>query len=427
MARALGGSGRGAARQAAFWDGQILLPVMLLVVAGALAVYSATVHGPGGGAALFWRHLAALLVGALAAATLAYVPLRGLEDLSPLFYGAAMLLLLTVLFAGEAASGARRWLAIGPLRLQPSEPAKVATILLLAHYLARKRCDLRRIGSLAGALALIALPALLVMQQPDLGTALAFSAVGLVMLIWAGLPGWILILLASPLVTAGLASLKFLIPGPPSVRVIAWVPYVLCAAFLLRRARRSWYLILLFVLLQTAIAIEAPRIWEGLEPYQQARVSAFLYPERDPAGSGYQVIQSQIAIGSGGWLGAGFRKGSQKALAFLPRQHTDFIYSVVGEEFGFVGAATILLLYAVLIFRGAVLARESRGRFGSLVAIGVTTLIFYHTAVNIAMTLGLAPVTGLPLPFLSFGGSFLVTSLGAVGLLIGVGARRREQ
>lgn len=421
------GDGRSAAAGLQFWDARILLPVALLMLCGALTVYSATVHGPGGDAGLFLRHLAALLIGGMVAAILAWLPPRGLEDLSPLLYGAAMLLLLTVLLAGEVSWGARRWLAIGPLRLQPSEPAKLAMILLLAHFLARKRCDLRRIGSLAGALALIALPFLLVLREPDLGTALAFPAVGLLMLLWAGLPWWILLLLGSPLITAALASLKFLIAGPPSARVLAWVPFVLIAAFLLRRVRLSWWVVLLFTLLQTVIALEAPRFWESLEPYQQARVSAFLYPERDPTGSGYQVIQSKIAIGSGTLTGQGYGKGSQKALAFLPRQHTDFIYSVIGEEFGFVGGLLILLLYAVLLLRAVHLAREIRGRFGSLVAIGIAALIFYHAAVNIAMTLGMAPVTGLPLPLLSFGGSFLVTSLGAVGLLIGAGARRREQ
>jgi rod shape determining protein RodA len=228
-------------------------------------------------------------------------------------------------------------------------------------------------------------------------------------------------------VTALLASLQFLGRGIAPLWGLLWIPVAALGVMVLRRRGVAWMFVLLFVLVQLLVAFETPRLWNGLEPYQRARVSTFLDPERDPSGAGYQVIQSKIAIGSGCGVGRGFGRGSQKALAFLPRQHTDFIYSVVGEELGFLGGVTILLLYAILLLRGVALARKMRSRFAGLAMVGVTTLIFYHAAVNVGMTLGMVPVTGLPLPFLSFGGSFLVTVLGAAGLLLGLAARRNER
>jgi rod shape determining protein RodA len=405
----------------------LTFPVVLLLLVGVAMVCSATWLCEGGSPGLLTRHAIAIGLGLLVSVFVAALPLRLLGEFSFPLFGLALALLLLVLFAGEVHGGARRWIAVGPLRFQPSEPAKIAFILFLADFLARKRCDLSRLGWLLGALAIIVAPFLLVLRQPDLGTALAFPVIGAVMLFWAGLAPLVLGLLASPLITAGLASLRFLVRGADQFLCgLLWIPAVALGVVLLRRRGVQWVLVALFVLVQFAVALETPRIWQGLEPYQRERVVAFLTPERDPAGAGYQVIQSKIAIGSGATLGRGFGRGSQKALSFLPRQHTDFIFSVVGEEWGFLGAAVVLTLYILLLLRGVALARLVRSRFGTLVAIGVVALIFYHVTINIAMTLGLAPVTGLPLPYLSFGGSFLVVSMAAAGLLVGVALRRRE-
>jgi rod shape determining protein RodA len=227
-------------------------------------------------------------------------------------------------------------------------------------------------------------------------------------------------------VTAVLSGLRFAENVPPLLGWL-WAPLTALTALHLRRREVGWTLLTLFVLLQLGIAFETPRIWNGLETYQQARLRTFLHPDRDPSGAGYQVIQSKIAIGSGCVSGRGFGHGSQKALSFLPRQHTDFIYSVVGEEFGFLGGLTVLVLYAIVLVRGVVLARKMRSPFGSLASIGITALLCYHVVVNVGMTLGIVPVTGLPLPFLSYGGSFLVTMLVATGILLGLAARRFER
>ncbi|MFH1143553.1 MAG: rod shape-determining protein RodA [Candidatus Eisenbacteria bacterium] len=408
----------------------LTLPIALLLIIGAAMVCSATVLCENANPGLAVRHGIAMAVGLLAAGALAWLPLRTLGSLATAAYLASVVLLAAVLAVGEKQYGARRWLDLGPIQLQPSEPAKIAVILCLAGYLAHKRHDLRRPRWLLGAIGLIALPFVLVAREPDLGTALAFPAVGTIMLIWAGLPWFTLGLLASPFLTVGLSLLPLLAAStgrsPSLLAQLLWLPIVAGGVMLLRSRAVAWTLVVLFALVQVGVALETPRIWRALEPYQRSRVVAFLNPEFDPAGAGYQVIQSKIAIGSGIATGNGYGKGSQKALAFLPRQHTDFIYSVLGEELGFAGSATALALFAAWILRCLVLAVRVRSAFGSLIVVGGAGLIFYHVAVNIAMTLGFAPVTGLPLPFMSFGGSFLVVALGTVGMVLSVAARRNE-
>lgn len=413
-------------RRRIYWVPPLVVPVAVLLLFGLVTVYSATVLRQGGDSGLVLRHLISVALGCGLAVLLAWLPPRAIEDVSPFFYGGSLFLLLLVLIVGSTHGGARRWLDLGPLQIQPAEPAKLAFVVFLAHFLGRKRCDLRRPATLGAALAAIAAPWLLVLREPDLGTAMAFPAVGVMMLIWAGLPWRMLALLASPLVVAILSGLRFLSHASAGWLGLLWVPVVAGGAVWLRRRGAEWVLVGAFLLVQVGVALEVPRLWNHLEPYQRARVTAFVSPERDPAGAGYQVIQSKIAIGSGCILGRGFGKGSQKALSFLPRQHTDFIYSVVGEEFGFWGAGAVLGLFGLLLARALLGARTIRSRFGGLVAVGTAALLGYHVVVNIAMTLGVAPVTGLPLPFLSFGGSFMISCLGAIGLLLGATARRNE-
>ena len=398
-------------------DRPLLGATLLLTLAGIAFVFSATSmpsaateHG------LYLKQIAwlglALVAGVLAAA----IPYRIYEGKTAyLLYGLGLSMLVLTLFIGHVGLGAQRWLGWGPVKIQPSELAKVATVILLANLLSERKQDFTQVKNLIRPLIVAGIPLLLVLKQPDLGTSLAFIAVVLTMLYWAGLPLLYLFYLVTPLINV---ALTFFMP--------VWLALLAALAIILYRSRIRLLPLLLVLGVNLFVGIATPQIWNHLQPYQKQRITTFLDPSADAYGAGYQIIQSKIAIGSGQVLGKGFLHGTQKALAFLPEQHTDFIYSVVGEETGFLGAVFIAALYLVLILRGIMVAHRSRSRFGGLLAIGMTAIFLYHVLVNIWMTVGLAPVTGLPLPLLSYGGSSLVASFLQVGLIQNVAMRWRE-
>ncbi|MFB3909227.1 MAG: rod shape-determining protein RodA [Candidatus Eisenbacteria bacterium] len=396
-------------------DPYLIVPMAGLILIGMLVVYSATEFPDSARAGFFLRHLLAFPIAIAAMLVFMVLPLRLLEDFAYVLHAIALVLLIGVLVAGIEVYGARRWLGAGPLRMQPSEFAKLTTILVLARFLSTKRHDPARLSNLGAVLGLALLPLLLVLKQPDLGTSGAFVAFAATMLVWAGLPGLHLLLLVSPL--AGLILGK---------HWLAWGAFLVVSLVVLVRSRMPWLVIGAFVLVQLAVFIGGPIAWGHLEPYQKARLTTFLDPGQDPGGAGYQLLQSKIAVGSGGMWGKGFLKGSQKALAFLPQQHTDFIFSVVGEEFGFLGSLAVLVLFLALVFRAFYLALHCRSPFSGLLAVGLGTLILYHSAVNMAMTVGLLPVTGLPLPLISYGGTFQLTIYATLGLLLNISAHRYD-
>jgi rod shape determining protein RodA len=346
----------------------------------------------------------------------ALVPFRVYDGLAYWIYGGALALLVAVTVAGSVGLGARRWIEIGALRLQPSEVMKIGLIVALARYLSGSGVDMTRARFLSAPLALAVVPALFVLKQPDLGTAMSLVVILFAMLYWSGLPPLYLFLLASPAVNM---AATFWLP--------LWIVFAGALLWILYRSKLHWIVLLLVVAAHVAISVATPRVWLGLEPYQRERILTFLDPGRDPSGAGYQIIQSKIAIGSGCWFGKGFLQGTQKALSFLPHQHTDFIFSVLGEEFGFAGVVVVLGLFALVLTRSVIVARRARSRFGSLLAAGAMSVFAFHVGINLSMTVGLAPVTGLPLPFLSYGGSFLVVCLSLVGLILNVAARRNER
>jgi rod shape determining protein RodA len=260
---------------------------------------------------------------------------------------------------------------------------------------------------------MVLLPLALVLKEPDLGTSGAFAVMGIAVVLWSGLPWLHTLLMMSPLASLILCR-----------HYVFWAAYLVVSVLALWRVRLSWLVLALFVVIQTAVMFGAPVLWNHLEPYQRMRLTVFEHPERDPSGGGYQIMQSKIAIGSGGIWGKGYLKGSQKALAFLPQQHTDFIYSVVGEEAGFLGCLVTIILFLLVILRGYYLALHCRSPFAGLLAVGIATLLLYHAGVNMAMTVGLLPVTGLPLPFVSYGGSFQLSVFAMLGLLLNISAHR---
>jgi len=395
-------------------DMPLLLAALALVGIGLLTVYSAT-SVPGSHQGLWVRQLAWAGIALAAAWIVASIHYRAYDALAWPLYGVALVLLVLVLFKGSSAYGAKRWLELGPLRFQPSELAKVATVLLLARLFDKENLDLRRFVHWFPALLVTLVPFALVFKEPDLGTSLTFPAVLVVMYFWAGMPPGQLLLGLSPVFNAVL----FFLTG-----TLWWSAGLV--AVLLGLVRPRLATLLAVVLLNAGVGYALPHVWNHLADYQKRRIETFLNPNDDPYRAGYQIIQSRIAIGSGGLIGTGYLKGTQKALAFLPMRHTDFIFSVVGEEWGLLGTLTVVLLFALLVLRGYRLALAARSGFASLLAVGVVTALFYHVMVNILMTIGWAPVTGLPLPLISYGGTALVANGIQLGLLQNVAIRRTE-
>jgi len=412
----------------------LLAAVVLLLAIGALVVYSTTTATPREG--LFARHLVYLVAGFGVLVAAAVFPYRYLDLLAYPLYGFSILLLLLVMVIGDSVLGGQRWISLGPVSIQPSELAKMATLLVLARFFASARSVNRPITVLR-ACALVLVPMALVLKQPDLGTALAFACLFVVMLHWSGAPlSWLLG--AGTLGVTGLLTFRFpaLVGGGEAVSgtvtggsavvslFLLWLVFlaIVCGVLLLRGRRRGQ--IVSILALHLAVGLASPQLWNALEEYQRLRVLTFLSPDRDPSGAGYQVIQSKIAIGSGALFGKGFLQGSQKGLAYLPEQHTDFAFSALGEEFGLFGAGFVVLLFLVVLLRGLRIAHLARDRFASFLAAGTVGLLTYHIVVNWFMTMGFAPVTGLPLPFISFGGSFLLVTMALIGILQGIAMRR---
>ncbi len=397
-------------------DWGLVFSVFALIAVGLVLVYSASrVPALPGRSALFARQVSWLGMGLVVMLVTAAIPFRFWEEYSHFFYAVSLILLLAVPVLGVERLGAKRWLVLGGFQFQPSELAKLATLLLVARILARPRLDLRRLSHLVPVVLAAGVPFVLILIEPDLGTSLSIPAAVVPMLFWMGLPFGVVLVIGSPLLSAIL-----------SLNLWVWLVFLaaLGGALTLYRARR---ILLVGVLaLNIIVGAATPILWNSLKPYQRQRVITFLNPEQDRAGAGYQVIQSKIAIGSGGITGRGFLQGTQKGLAFLPQQHTDFIFSVLGEEFGLLGCLTVLGLFALLVQRSLKLAVRARSRFGSVLVVGIVGTFAFHIAVNISMTLGLAPVTGLPLPFLSYGGTFLVTTLALTGFILNVSLRRNE-
>jgi rod shape determining protein RodA len=342
------------------------------------------------------------------------IPLRFYEVFAYVFYGLAVVLLVAVLFKGRTAGGATRWFDLGSFHFQPSEWAKLATVVAAARFLSGTRRTSPWF-KLAAVGTICAVPALLVLKQPDLGTALVFGAIFLGMVAWANIPAWTLALLLTPIVSLLAAS-----------NVKVWLAFFGIVILALWFLRPGFWMSVGMALVNLVAGIGWPILWGRLHDYQKTRIEVFLDPSLDPQGAGYQIIQSKVAIGSGGLFGKGYLAGSQTHLKFLPAQHTDFVFAVLGEEFGLLGATLVLVLLAVLVIRGFWFAQRTRNRFASYLAVGISSVILFHVLVNIGMTLGMFPVTGLPLPFLSYGGSALLAMWFNVAIVMVVAERWQE-
>jgi len=387
------------------------LPVVLTVF-GSLVITSTqrnldTNYGP--------NHLLIGGIGLVITLWIARCRYEGLHQWRWWIYAATNASLLAVMFIGTVGSGAQRWIPIFGFHVQPSEFAKLGMILTLAAMLDRRQAS--TLWGMTQALSVMAVPWILVFLQPDLGTSLVFGAITLGMLYWANVnPGW-LVLLVSPLV----AAILFHMVLP------AWLLWVGLMGLI---AWKTLPFRLLSTVTATAINLISGKLgellWGLLKDYQKARLVLFLNPDQDPLGGGYHLIQSRIAIGAGEAFGRGLGQGSQTQLNFIPEQHTDFIFSAIGEELGFLGAMAVVAAFWFICLRLVIIAQNAKDNFGSLLAIGVLMMIVFQVVVNVGMTIGLAPVTGIPLPWISYGRSALLTNFIALGLVESVANHRHR-
>jgi rod shape determining protein RodA len=353
-------------------DWILLLLVLGVVSIGILNLYSAGLNqGESRTVQLYIKQLYWLAMGLGMMFFMTIFDYQRLQRLAYPIYWASILLLLAVMVAGKIVAGSKRWLVLGPLAFQPSELAKVGVILALAaHFYRQERYEPLSWWELGFPCLLMLLPFALVAKQPDLGTALLIAAVAGTMILFVGVRWHILVTIAASFFAA------------------------------------------------------SPIFWYFLKDYQRQRIFTFLNPEQDPLGSGYHIIQSKIAVGSGLFWGKGFLKGTQSQLNFLPEQHTDFVFSVFAEEWGFIGSLFLILLYMLVILWSLQIARSCRERFGNLLAVGIAAMIFWQIFINISMVTGMLPVVGIPLPFFSYGGSSLVSNFIGIGLLLNIRMRQ---
>lgn len=380
-----------------------VLPVALV---GFASVVLHSIQGALGGSRYDLNHVVMGVVGLVLGLGISRIRYELFQRWQWYIYGLVNLALVAVIFIGTVESGAQSWIGIGGFYIQPSEFAKLGIIITLAALLSQRNAS--TLGGCCIALAVTAVPWALVFVQPDLGTSLVFGAIILGMLYWANCnPGWLL-LLASPLPAALLFhwQIGVWLAWCGAMGLVAWktLPW-------------RWF----NAALATAVNLVAGKLgqvmWNLLHDYQKARLVLFLNPDQDPLGGGYHLIQSRIAIGAGQVWGQGMGGGTQSQLSFIPEQHTDFIFSAVGEEWGFVGAMAVLVVYWLICLRLVLIAQSAKDDFGSLLAIGVLSMVLFQVVVNVGMTIGLAPITGIPLPWISYGRSALLTNFMALGVV----------
>ena len=353
------------------FDRVVVIVTLCIVIFGLLVLYSATqARGLPFTKGFVMKQASWLAISTVVFLVIVSVPYQRWLDLGYAFYGINIILLVLVLVIGHTRLGAQRWFAIGSFAFQPSEFIKANLILAMAGYIGSKKDDMVSLRSLFIPIVLLGIPFLLVLVQPDLGSALLLLPIFFAMLIVGG------------------ARMKYIL-----------------------------------IMIGLGIAV-LPLFWHVLHDYQRQRLLVFLDPNIDPLGAGYTIIQSKIAIGSGGLLGKGWLAGTQNQLNFLPERHTDFIFSVVGEEWGFIGALALILLYFLVISRMFRIAFTTSDMYGRLIAVGVATLLMLQVTINVGMTMGMLPVVGIPLPLVSYGGSSLLATFFAIGLVLNVGMRR---
>jgi rod shape determining protein RodA len=403
-----------------------LEPVLAGSTAMAILLGITMIYSADGDAGLWQRQAVFAFFAVLLGLSLMYVPVKAFYGASYLLYLLCVLSLILVLLVGTGGE-AVRWLSFGPgdfFSVQPSEFTKLALILALAHFLGDRNLEeINRPRTFVVSLLLVLLPMLLVVEQPDLGTALCLGAALFPMLYWAGMRPLYLYLITSPLFSVVFSFEPLWQFAAPFV----FAAFIIASSIAIHlRLARIWVTLSLLGV-NLAAGLITVYLWEhSLRDYQKARILTFLDPTRDRLGTGWNIIQSKIAIGSGGLTGKGYLEGTQTKYDFLPAAHTDFIFSVVGEELGFIGAVVVLALFFLLVWRTLHLGAAVGNRFCSLIAVGIASMLAFHVFVNVGMTIGVMPVTGIPLPFFTYGGSALATNCLSMGLVLSIHRNRHD-
>ena len=388
----------------------ILLPIILTFI-GMVALFSISVNQFGVIAITAFTKQLLFMIPAIAGfLIILFIPKYLIHKYIYLIYG-LIIVLVTAPFLMSTIAGTHRWINIGlPIAFQPSEFAKWIVVVALAKYLSDHNLEMKKFSTLIFPIFIALLPATIILQQPDLGTALILLTPVFPMLYWVGSRPFHLFMLMAPIFSIGTAF-----------HTVSFTTWAIIMGVILYLSRPNILFGIIFYFVNIFLGLLAPLLWSGLRPYQQKRILTLFNPELDPLGAAYQTIQSKVAIGSGGFLGKGIGEGTQTHLKFLPVQESDFIVSVIGEEFGFITIAFMLIVFAFFILKIINLAFYSKERFAGLVLIGIGTIFLSHVFVNTAMSTGLIPVKGLPLPFISAGGSFLLSCYIMVALVLKMG------
>jgi rod shape determining protein RodA len=397
------------------FDFKIFIPVLILTIIGLAAVYSSTLNNPQA-TDNFERQLLFTLVAYVVFFITYALPTNTFKLISGPSYIFALLLLVVVLIAGKRVSGAKSWLAFGSIGFQPSEFAKIATILLLANFLTRLNNNIDSFKDILISLMIGFIPVGLIMLEPDMGTSFIFISFILIILFWKGISLLGLFVVLSP----GFVAIASLFGSVP---FIASLVVVLVVLFFFKR---DLFFNGSVFAINLAAGFFTDNLYNALSPHQQARIKSFIDPMSDPLGSGYNSIQAMVAIGSGGLFGKGYLQGNQTQLQYIPEQWTDFIYCAIGEEFGFIGAMTVLSLFLIIFIRLLNIASTSKDEFLSIVVIGIFGVYFTHFLINVGMVIGILPIIGVPLPFVSYGGSSVLLNMFMLGIVLNIFRTRKN-
>lgn len=397
------------------FDFGIFIPTLLLIVIGLTAIYSSTFNHP-----TMSGNFNRQLVFSIAAIIIFFItyslPTNSFRTITTPTYLFSLLLLVVVIVVGRKVSGARSWLDLGPFGFQPSEFAKIGTVLAMSAYLSRKNTDIESFKDILISLGIGFIPVMLILLEPDMGTAIVFLGTILVLLFWKGISLFGLFIVLSPGFVAIAAIFGF----------YYFLASLILVLIVLMIFRKDIFFSGSIFALNLAAGFFTDYLYNALSPHQQKRIQSFIDPNTDPLGAGYNTIQAKVAIGSGGLFGKGFLQGNQTQLQYIPEQWTDFIYCVIGEEFGFLGSIIVLVLFLYLFLRILKIASTTKDEFLSLTIIGILSVYIIHYLINIGMVVGILPVIGIPLPFVSYGGSSLLVNMFMLGIIANVYRNRKN-